>query len=321
MNKLVAFREIVTLDFEFVALPGERPVPRCCVAHELKSGRRFRLWEEDLRSPAPPFAQGPDVLFVAYFACADLGCYRVLGWPIPERILDPFVEFRCHTNGRPPPHGASLLGALAYFGIDSAGASADYKNEMQGRFGRGEYVEREEGLDYCERDVFALDRLLPVLEPYIDLPRALLRGRYMAAAAAMEFHGVPIDVPMLAALREHWTSIQDALIAEIDRTYHVFDGRTFKLDRFEAFLARAGIPWSRLESGRLDLSDSTFRDMAKAYPTISPLRELRSSLADLRLESLRVGHDGRNRALLSPFRAKTGRNQPSNAGFIFGPSV
>ena len=32
------------------------------------------------------------------------------------------------------------------------------------------------------------------------------------------------------------------------------------------------------------------------------------------------GSDGRNRCLLSPFRSITGRNQPSNARFIFGPS-
>src|SRR5262249_21840255 len=30
--------------------------------------------------------------------------------------------------------------------------------------------------------------------------------------------------------------------------------------------------------------------------------------------------DGRNRCLLSPFRAVTGRNQPSNTKFIFGPA-
>jgi DNA polymerase-1 len=48
---------------------------------------------------------------------------------------------------------------------------------------------------------------------------------------------------------------------------------------------------------------------------------LRSSLAELRLEKLAVGKDGRNRTLLSPFSARTSRNQPSNAKFIFGPSV
>ena len=41
----------------------------------------------------------------------------------------------------------------------------------------------------------------------------------------------------------------------------------------------------------------------------------------MRLADLAVGRDGRNRAMLSPFRARTGRNQPSNTKFIFGPSV
>jgi hypothetical protein len=35
----------------------------------------------------------------------------------------------------------------------------------------------------------------------LDLPRALLRGRYMAAAAAMEYAGTPIDVNMLTLFR------------------------------------------------------------------------------------------------------------------------
>ena len=41
----------------------------------------------------------------------------------------------------------------------------------------------------------------------------------------------------------------------------------------------------------------------------------------LRLSDLAVGADGRNRCLLSAFRSSTGRNQPSNSKFIFGPSV
>ena len=56
-------------------------------------------------------------------------------------------------------------------------------------------------------------------------------------------------------------------------------------------------------------------------PAVAPLRELRHSLGEMRLFSdLAVGIDGRNRCLLSPFRSITGRNQPSNARFIFGPS-
>ncbi len=143
----------------------------------------------------------------------------------------------------------------------------------------------------------------------------------MAAVSAMEHTGVPIDVEMLDQLRQGWTGMQDQLIAEIDRDYGVYDGRTFKHDRFGNWLAVQGIPWPRLESGQLNLSDNTFREQAKAYPQVSPLRELRSSLSDLRLNDLAVGHDGRNRCLLSPFRARSSRNAPSNSKFIFGPSV
>ena len=155
----------------------------------------------------------------------------------------------------------------------------------------------------------------------VDLPHALLRGRYMAAAAIMEFNGTPIDLDMLAILRAGWTDIQDQLIAEIDGAYGVFDGRTFKTERFEQYLIRHGIPWPRLESGRLDLEDDCFRQMAKSHPIVSPLRELRSALSDLRLNDLAVGRDGRNRTILSAFRSRTGRNQPSNSKYIFGPSV
>ena len=59
----------------------------------------------------------------------------------------------------------------------------------------------------------------------------------------------------------------------------------------------------------------------QAYPAVSPLRELRSSLSELHLGDLAVGKDGRNRCLLSPFRARSSRNQPSNTRFIFGPAV
>ena len=90
----------------------------------------------------------------------------------------------------------------------------------------------------------ALQRLLPAMLPQIDLPRALLRGRYMAAAAAMEHNGVPIDMATLALLRTHWTDIQDELIGAID-DHGIYDGRTFKLDRWARFLAAQDIPWPR----------------------------------------------------------------------------
>jgi hypothetical protein len=315
------FREVVAVDTEFTALLGERPIPVCLVAHELRSGQRFRICEHQF-GPTPPYATGHDVLFVAYFASAELGCYRALGWPMPPRVLDLFVEFRNRTNGLPTPAGAGLLGALTYFGLDTGGAIE--KKEMQQAIGnrtwRGRYSP-EEILDYCERDVEALKRLLQIMLAGIDLPRALLRGRYMAAVSAMEFTGVPLDVEALDRLKRGWTGIQDVLIAAVNCDYGVYHGRTFKIEWFARYLAANGLPWPRLENGQLDLGDETFRQQAKAYPQIAPLRELRSSLAELRLNDLAVGHDHRNRCLLSPFRARSSRNAPSNSKFIFGPSV
>jgi hypothetical protein len=181
--------------------------------------------------------------------------------------------------------------------------------------------ERRALLDYCEADVIALDRLLPFILPHIDMPRAVLRGRYMTAVARMEHLGVPIDVPALNTLGAAWQDIQGDLIQRIDATYGVFEGRTFKAGRWARWLATHNIPWPRLESGRLALDDDTFREMARAYPRVAPIRELRHALSQMRLQALAVGADGRNRCLLSAFRARTGRNQPSNTRFIFGPSV
>ena len=316
-----SFREIVVIDYEFEVGHGERPVPICLVAKELRSGRTHRVFQNEFGA-GPPYATGSDVLVVAFYASAELGCYKVLGWPMPERTLDLFTEFRNRTNGLPTPAGASLLGALAYFGIDGIGAGG--KKEMQTALGTGNWVgvyTPEEILNYCESDVLALERLLPAMEPNIDLPRALLRGRYMGAAATIEHNGVPIDTTTLELLREKWVSIQDQLIAAVDSQYHVYEGRTFKQERFAKYLEARGIPWPRLESGTLDLEDGTFRQMAKAHLEISPLRELRHDLAELRLNDLAVGRDGRNRTILSAFRSRSGRNQPSNSKFIFGPSV
>lgn len=316
------FAEVWAVDFEFRAPPDERPTPVCMVAQEFHSGRTLRLWADELAAMrAPPFDVGPRSLFVAYYASAELGCFLALGWSMPARVLDLYAEFRCHTSGLPVPCGNGLLGALAAHGLPAIDAAEkDAMRALAMREGPHTVAERAALLDYCQSDVEALCKLLPAMLPRIDLPRALLRGRYMAAAAKIEWAGVPIDAGTLGRLRTHWQPIQERLIAAVDADYSVFDGRTFKADRFAAWLVRNNIPWPRLDSGALALDDNTFRDMSKAHPAVAPLRELRHTLGELRLNDLAVGSDGRNRCLLSAFASKTGRNQPSNSKFIFGPS-
>jgi len=330
LNRL-PFREIWAADFEFYGGPGERPTPVCMVAQELRTGRHVRLWQDELcRLREPPFPTDESALFVAYFASAEFSCFLALGWPLPARAFDCFAEFRNLTNGRRHPLGNGLLAALASYGLD--GMAADEKANMRDLIlsgGPWNDAERRAILDYCAGDVLALEKVFPRLladvmrgpDPRQRLGQALLRGRYMKAVAHMEHAGVPVDTETLARLRAGWTAIQDRLIGEIDKDFGVFDGRTFKQDLFARWLIENRIPWPTTDAGQLSLDRETFRQAARSHPEVAPLRELRHSLSELRLNDLAVGSDGRNRTLLSPFGARTGRNTPSNSRFIFGPSA
>jgi DNA polymerase I len=318
--------EVWVADFEYIAKPGTRPSPVCMVANELVSGRSIRLWQDDLGT-APPFRVDSDVLFVAYYAPAELSCFLALGWPLPVRILDLYVEFRAETNGLPLPIGRGLLGALSYHGIP--GITSEQKTSLRDLVLRGgpwTPTERRNILDYCATDVDCLGPLLERMLPGIrrtrqGLGQALLRGRYAAAVARMEHTGIPIDVPTIEMLRLHWGDIKLGLIADIDKDYGVYEGTTFKAGCFASWLNAEGIAWPLTTTGRLQLDQDTFRDMAKTYPKLGPLKELRHALSDMRLEEIAVGPDGRNRTMLSPFGARTGRNTPSNTKLIFGPAV
>ena len=289
---------------------------KCCVSSEDDL--------QALRGKSAPFSTGPDSVFVAYFtgdqqnlaaSWRSTGRCRPACWTFLHRI--PLPYFRSSGAVQLP----GLLGALASFGL--SGIEAVEKDSMRGLAMRGGPYSNEERralLEYCETDVDALARLLPAMAPRIDLPRSLLRGRYMAAAARMEWMGVPIDMETFPALRARWGDIQDDLIRRMDK-WGIWDGRSFKTERFAAFLSANKISWPQLPSGSLALDDDTFRMMAKAHPILWPIRELRHSLSCLRLNTLTVGPDGRNRYMLSAFGSKTSRNQPSNSKAIFGPSV
>ena len=317
------FNHIIPIDFEFEfgGREGNTPRPVSMVAKELRTGQEWRVWRGDF-GPSPPFPIGPDSLIVAYYASAELGCFRALNWPMPGNMLDLFTEFRARTNGTDWLEGRSLLAALQYYGLSTIGSEQkDNMRQLILRGGPWTAQERADILDYNAGDVYDLERLLPKMLPNIDLPRALQRGRYMRAAAIIEYTGVPIDVDTLSELRAHWDDIKVQLIADVDKDYGVFDGTTFKNTLFEEYLIKNSIPWPRLPSGRLALDRDTFKEMGRAYPIISPLRELKHALSEMRLNALQVGEDGRNRCLLSAFGTKTGRNAPSNTKFIFGPSV
>lgn len=317
------FREVWVADAEYVARSGSRPWPVCVAAEELRSGRVVRLWRDEFGAAAP-FDVGGDSLFIAYAATAEIGVHLELGWETPIRVLDPYLEYRRITNGRRCPYGAGLLGALTHYGI-SAMAKAD-KSEMRDLViggGPWDAADRRRILDYCGQDVTALKCLtLAMIDASdIDLDRALLRGRSQVALARIERNGVPMDREGLAHLGKHRDDVRRRLVADVDQSYGVFEGETFREDLFVRYLLREGIAWPRHPSGRLKLDDDTFKARCAAYPELGPLRDLRRSLSVLRKDRLEIGPDGRNRTWLNPFGALTGRNQPPSGAFIFGQAA
>ena len=74
------YRQIWCCDFEYSGADGDIPTPACMVAREARSGRTFRIWQDELVGlTAPPFDTGPNALFVAYYASAEVGCFLALG--------------------------------------------------------------------------------------------------------------------------------------------------------------------------------------------------------------------------------------------------
>ena len=104
------FPEIWIVDFEFQVPPGCKPIPLCVAAFELHSNQTIQYWIDQDSETRFDFPSGPDSLYVSFFASAEVGCHLVLDWPIPNQLIDLYVEFRNLTNGRTLPCGNGLLG-------------------------------------------------------------------------------------------------------------------------------------------------------------------------------------------------------------------
>lgn len=321
------FDKIYAIDFEFFGQDGENPNVVCMVMQDLRSGRIDHYWRDELTALlVPPFDTGETTLLVSYFAPAELQCMIILDWCTEVSLVDLYSEFRCITNGDADVTRRSLVSALSQFGLEDLIPNAkDETRDLILTGGPWTKVQQKLILDYCAQDVVALGPLFNAMLKErgwnaLQLNQALLRGKYMKAVAEMQHRGIPIDLGLLNKLNQHWDQIKLDLIASVDKAFGVYVDGSFKEALFETYLAQAKIAWPRLESGRLALDKDTFSEMSKRHSVVQPLHELRKTLGELKLNKLAVGPDGRNRTLLSPFAAKTGRNQPSTTKFVFGPA-
>ena len=67
------------------------------------------------------------------------------------------------------------------------------------------------------------------------------------------------------------------------------------MERFAAYLARAGIDWPTTANAKLSTRRKTFDDMCRGYPQLENLRQLRHARDKMRKIKLAVGRDGRKK--------------------------
>ncbi|MET0723831.1 MAG: hypothetical protein ABWY64_23810 [Tardiphaga sp.] len=128
----------------------------------LRHVRTIRLWRGDFGT-APPFDIGPNTLFVAYSAWAEMTCFKVLNWRFPVHVFDSHTAYLAATNVLLPydPDEAKkrkkprkrLSDACRAYGID--GWERIDREAIAKDIGKGRWREygRETVFDYCEEDV------------------------------------------------------------------------------------------------------------------------------------------------------------------------
>jgi DNA polymerase-1 len=325
------FGRIIVCDFEYEVADGELPNPLCMVAHELDEHlqhvRTIKLWRGEFGS-APPFDIGPDTLFVAYSAWAEMTCFMALGWEFPTHIFDQHTAYLAASNILLPHNPDDtrkkqkkrLPDACRAYRIE--GWENIDKDTIAKDIGEGRWRDHghEAVFTYCEEDVKKSVQLLraqlhgrPGLAP-APVAHVLFWSNYSSKAVAqIQTRGMPIDMRLWNLVQANKAAVIQYLLRRFDPSYgsenpiYTPEGE-WNYIRFEGWLARTGVTaWPRLDSGKLDISGDAFR-MMYHLRGIEELHALRDSLGVIVRAKLPIGADGRNRPSLFPFCTATGRN-------------
>ena len=223
------------------------------VAQEVKTGRVIRLWRNELLALAPkPRSTSAPMLSSSPTSRVPSS---VASWNLAGRSLRTSSICTRSTATRPtarkPRCGDGLLGALALRGLGHIDAGE--KDEMRRLIlDRQQWSDDEKRkiLDYCATDVTGTVALFSKMAPSIDWPRALLRGRYMKAVGRMERNGVPIDTSLHREMVTNWGELKVRLIASVDADFGVYEGTSFRANKFAELLSARRIAWPKYPAER-----------------------------------------------------------------------
>jgi hypothetical protein len=290
------FSQIVVCDFEYETsggeyqlVAGDLPKVLCMVAYVLDESLQhvhtIRLWRGEF-GKSPPFDLGPDTLFVAYSAWAELTCFITLGWKFPAHVFDQHTAYLAASNILLPHNPDEVRRRQrkrlsdACRAYDIAGWENIDKEVIAADIGQGRWREhgRERVFEYCEEDVRASAQLLNrqlrghrgLLPAHVE--RALFWSNYSSKAIAqIQARGIPIDMPLWDLMRDN----KAAVVGELIRTRW-----NAIADRLSA---RHGRRLSRLAYARGRSSCGPFRRSC-AYGRLPRRRRLSRARLGLRID-------------------------------------
>ena len=148
----------------------------------LRHVRTIRKWRGEF-GPTPPFDIGPNTLFVAYSAWAEMTCFLALGWTFPVHIFDQHTAYLAASNVLYPynpdeerkKQRKRLSDACRSYGV------AGWENIDKEAIARtsvkdiGAITVNAAVFEYCEEDVRAFDGAVPETATGISRYRARRR--------------------------------------------------------------------------------------------------------------------------------------------------
>jgi hypothetical protein len=229
------FRSVVICDFEYEVAPGELPNVLCMVAYvldeNLRHVRTIRRWRGEF-GPTPPFDIGPDTLFVAYSAWAEMTCFKVLGWPFPVHIYDQHTAYLASSNQllcyepdevRKKPRKRLSDACRAHCIEGWERIDKETISEAIGNSTWREQFSPQEVVDYCEEDVRKSMQLLRAQlrsNHSPDVDHVLHWSNYSAKAIALiQARGMPIDLELWNLVQENKAAVIAELIRQFDPSY------------------------------------------------------------------------------------------------------
>jgi DNA polymerase I-like protein with 3'-5' exonuclease and polymerase domains len=334
------FQNVFVIDFEYANIGGSI-IPTSVAIKNLATkdqATTFTMLRDEEGNPLEniicPWDTEATNLFIVWFAEAECSVFEELGWPQPEAIIDLYIEVRNFWNGVDKFKRFDLKSVAETLRIQH-NYKEDDKSNLRERLGNDAIAwtctEEMESIErYNIEDVEVTAKLYEWWEHAMDnlhvyqeaeshyWNQALTRGRVASIAAQMGRQGYPIDTDAWHKFLDKFPEIlKEVLNAANNKTGCFPGGDKFNHKKFAELVTELNLfdYWPKTANGALMTDQETLR-IYEDIPEIKIIKEALYLKNATKLSSLPLDFDGRAKAFLSFFKAKTGRAAPSTSMHI-----